>query len=353
MNGHSSVSIDPTQEVRLSVEQLQPVLEKMLIKKSMFQFDAATVVIRILEADLYGFPAEGCGQIGNILDAIDVGDVDPRGRVLTLEDAPAYAVLDGSRAVGQVAATKGAEMAITKARESGLAIVAVGNSQRLGAAGVYARLMAAQGLIGICTSSTGGPTVAAPGTTVGAVGNTPFAYAVPVDSSHPLVFDSACGHHSWEKLKLLSRYGFPFPGETAFDASGSEAHDLATAQVLQPAGGRLGFGLSLLCSILAGPLAGGRLPIHKKRSPSAEDSQHLFLAIDISRFADPAKFQQELQSSLDEMRQLPSSPESVRIPGNRQAACFQDFSEQGIPVHHSVAEELRQRAEKLKIEVTW
>jgi LDH2 family malate/lactate/ureidoglycolate dehydrogenase len=327
----------------------------MLVKRSMFQFDAATAVQRMLEADLYGIPAHGCGRIGEYLDALDVGDIDPRARVLTLQDAPAFAVLDGSRAMGQVAATKGAELAAEKAAENGIAMVTIGNSQTLGAAAVYVRLIAERGLIGLCLSSTGGATVTAPGTTAGAVGNSPLAYAVPVQGSHPVVFDAACGMHSWGKLELLGRYGIPFPEGIAFDAQGAETNILDTARTMHPTGGAFGFGLSLLCSILAGPLAGGRTPIHKKRSPSAEDSQHVFLAIDIAQFTNPETFQKELQATLEEIRNLPpiDALNPVRIPGDRQMACFREYSETGIPIHRGIAEEIKQRAEKLKVEVSW
>lgn len=356
MSSTSLKSGNPSDEVRLSVESLRPILERMLVKQSMFQFDAATAVQRMLEADLYGIPAHGCGRIGEYLDALDMGDIDPRARVLTLEDAPSFAALDGSRAMGQVAATKGAELAAEKASESGIALVTIGNSQTFGAAAVYVRLIAERGLIGLCLSSTGGATVTAPGTTAGAVGNSPLAYAVPVRDSHPVVFDAACGMHSWGKLELLGRYGVPFPHGVAFDVEGSETNEPDSARTMHPSGGPFGFGLSLLCSILAGPLAGGKTPIHKKkRSPAAEDSQHVFLAIEISRFTNPEQFQQELRSTLEDIRNLPpvDAANPVRIPGDRQMACFQEFSETGIPIHRSIADEIKQRAEMLKVDVAW
>lgn len=101
------------------------------------------------------------GTIGRYLDAIDAGDIDPRARVLTVSETPAVAVLDGSRAVGHVAATKAMTIAIEKAKDVGTGTVAVGNSQHLGAASVYALMAAREGLIGFCTTSTGRPTVAA------------------------------------------------------------------------------------------------------------------------------------------------------------------------------------------------
>lgn len=346
---------DPSQEILLTPAQLRPVLEKLLVKSSMFQFDAEVAVSRILEADAYGVPSHGVALFCRLLDAIEVGDVDPRARVLTVTDTPALAVLDGSRALGMVAATKGAQLAIDKARESGLAAIIIGNSQTLGAAEVYVRLMAQEGLIGLCLSSTGTATVAAPGTRAGAVGNCAFAYAVPLGSQPPLVFDTACGEESWGKLQLLRRYNIPLPGDLLRDEQWQPTTDLTSARSMPAAGGALGFGLSLLCSTLAGPLVGGKSPLHKKRRNDADDSQHFLLTIDPARCGDVEKFQLEMRQTLADIRSLPPEDpaDPVRIPGDRGAQCRERADREGLAIHVSLADEIRARAAKKKIETDW
>ncbi len=346
---------DPAQEVRLTPEQLTPVLEAMFVKKSMFQFDASVAVKRMLEADLYGIPSHGAGRICEYIDAIDLGDIDPRARVLVLHENDVMTMMDGSRSIGHVAATKAIESASAKAKSSGVGVAALSNSQTLGAASVYVRLAVEQGLIAICMSSTGGATVAAPGTKSGAVGNAAFSYGVPIRNGAPVIFDSACGASSWGKLRLLEQYGLPVPAGIAFDEQGEEATTFEAAKVLQSGGKELGYGLSLLCSILAGPLSVGRMPIKKTRSDSAEDSQHFFIVFDISSFQDPERFQKQLNAGLDEIRELPSENpgEPVRIPGDRSQQCFQNYSQNGIPFHRSTIDEIRARAEQLGVVVEW
>lgn len=346
---------DPSQEVRLTVDQLTPVLEQMLVKKSMFQFDASVAVKRMIETDLYGIPSHGCGRICEYIDSMDLGDIDPRARVLVMHETDVLTVMDGSRSIGHVAATKAIESATAKAKSAGVGIVALGNSQTLGAASVYVRLAVAEGLLAICMSSTGGATVAAPSTKSGAVGNAAFAYGVPVQDGSPLIFDAACGADSWGKLRLLERYGLPFPPGIAFDENGAPATSLETAKVLKPAGGELGFGLSMLCSVLAGPLSCGWMPIKKKRSESAEDSQHFFMVFEIGHFADPERFNKQLTGAFEEIRDLPPAEEDqpVRLPGDRSQQCFQNYSQNGIPFHESIANEIKSKAEQLGVEVTW
>lgn len=346
---------DPSQEVRLQAHQLTPVLEQMLVKKSMFQFDASVAVKRMIEADLYGIPSHGCARFCEYLDAMDLGDVDPRGRVLVMNENDVMTVMDGSRALGHVAATKGVESAIAKAKSGGVGVAAVGNSQTLGAASVYVRLAVEADLLAICMSSTGGATVAGPNSLSGAVGNAAFAYGVPVKDRSPLIFDAACGAESWGKLKLLERYGIPIPEGIVFDESAESVTSVDSAKVMKSAGGELGYGLSLLCSILAGPLSGGRMAIKKTRSESAEDSQHIFIVLNVENFNSPEHFQKNLVAGLDEIRELPpTDPEHpIRLPGDRSQQCFQNYSQNGIPFQQSIVDELRARAEQLGVAVDW
>jgi len=115
MPSSTPVPVDPHQEVRIPVDELRLVVEKLLVKNSLFQFDAKVAAERLVEADLYGAPSHGVALLCRLLDAMDQGDIDPRAQILTLTDAPCFAVLNGSRSVGAVAATKGAALASSKA----------------------------------------------------------------------------------------------------------------------------------------------------------------------------------------------------------------------------------------------
>lgn len=338
---------DPAQQTTVAVEKLTHVIEQLLVKQSLFQFDAAVAAKRMIEADLYGRPAHGAGRIVDASAAIKIGDVDPRARVLTVHETHVVTILDGSRALGQIAATKGIEAAIAKAKSSGVGITSISNSQTLGALSVYLRLAAEEGVIAIGMSSTGGATVTAPGSTVGTVGNAAFAYAIPRDQNPPIVFDTACGSASWAQLKLLHRFGVPIPEGIAFTSEGEPTAEMDAAKFLAPTGGSLGFGLSLLCSILAGPLSDGQMAIRKKRSDSGDDSQHFFIALNINQFTDPERFHKRVELAIAEMKELDPS---FQLPGERGAASFLQRTQLGIPLHHTIAAEIRQLAQSLNVE---
>lgn len=329
--------------IHIPVDEVRDLLLRLFVSKCLFRYDAETAADRLIEADLRGLHPYGAASTLKLLEAFAAGDIDPRGRVLTLHETAALAVLDGSRAVGAVAATKGMQTAIAKAKQVGVGTAVVGNSQTLGAASVYALLAAREGLIGFVTSSTGGATVAAEGTHAGAVGNHPMAWAVPLAARAPFVIDFSCGMTSWSDVEEAWQQGRQLPAGTALDDQGRPTTDPAQAKTLLPMAGARGFGLSFVCSVLTGGLAGGRLPIRKKRSASADDSQHFFQAFDPSAFVDPAKFAKELAVAMDEIRGLPPAAgiDRVRFAGDQDEERSRQIRAEGIPFDSQVFETLK------------
>lgn len=331
--------------IAVPVDSARDLLTRLFISKSLYKFDAEILAQRLIDADLREQHYYGVASALRLLDAVAAGDIDPRGRVMKVHETPAIAVLDGSRAAGPVAATMGMETAIAKAKAVGVGTAVVGNSQTLGAASIFALLAAKQGLIGFVTSSTGGATVAAAGSNQPAVGNHPVAWAIPIPGRTPFVIDFSCGALSWSDVELAKNSGAPLPLGAALDEHSNPTCDPASARTLLPMGGPRGFGLSFVCSVLTGGLAGGKLPVRKKRPGSAEDSQHFFQAFDPASFVDPERLAKELCTSMDEIRQRCCCDDggAVRFPGEEDAARAERILTDGIPLEPAVYEELGKR----------
>lgn len=346
---------DPEQEILVSAEELQSFIAGLFIKKSVFAMDAEVAAARIVEADLRGLHSHGCRMMKWYLGAFDEGHIDPRGQVLPLTETAAMATLDGSRALGQVAATKAMQLAIEKARQVGTGTVVVKNSHHLGAAGVYVQLAIDEGMIGHCITSTGRASVAGYGTKGRATSNHALAWGIPVQSGAPFVLDMACAEASWGKINALAQYGLPIPPGWALDADGESTTDGNTAKTLLPAAGPRGFGLGIMSGVLAGALVGGRLPISRKRDAMAESSQHYFSVIDPEKFIELDRFHARIDEALTAMRELEPAPEfeRVRIPGERQWDNLNKAKTQGVPLHQTDAETLKALAEKLGVNVPW
>jgi len=346
---------DLDQERVVPAEALEALLVKMFVKKGMFKVDANVGAARLVEADLRGIHSHGSRLAPKYLEAMDAGSIDARAQVLTVQETPAIALLDGGMGLGHVAATKGMALAIEKAKEVGTGTVAVRRTQHLGAASLYSLMAAEAGMIGYTTTNTGPASVAAYGSKQPATANNAFAWSIPLRAQAPFVLDMACAVSSWGKVWTLSHYGEPIPAGWAYDEQGNETTDGFAAKTLLPAAGARGYGLAFISSVLSGVLAGGLMPIHRTSNFVAEGSEHFFYAIDVARFGDIDKFYDELESTVAEIRALEPDTgfDQVRLPGELEAARAQKWRETGIPLHKGPFEKLEEVAREMKIELPW
>jgi len=236
-------------------------LVNVLVKKGMYAFEAETVADRMLDADALGRHADGCVSLSRYVNAMDLGDIDPRALSMQENDLPAIAFTDANEGMGHVAATKGMETAIEKAKTCGIGLAVIANSQSLGCPLIYARMAADAGLIGLCLSSTADKNASPDDRRRDLfLGSQPLAYAVP-DAGQPLGFDFS--------FRADSKQSVTLPIELR---------------------GPVGF----LHAILTCGLTGERMPGQQKKSTPVERTEHFLMAIDPAAFAGPEKMQQEV-----------------------------------------------------------
>ena len=350
-----SYPADSSRETAVPVEPLKELLVKMYVKMGMFKAEAEIAASRQVESDMRGIPSHGVRATPRYLKAMQSGDIDPRGQTTTVVDMPALAVLDGGRNIGHVCATRAMKLAIAKAKEVGTGTVVVKNSLHYGASGVSALMAAEQGMIGFTTTSTGGATVAAYGSTKAGTANNAFAWAAPTRTGKPFCLDMACAQSSWGKVDAWKMYGRTMPGDWALTADGQPTTDPNQAKILLPAAGARGSALALVCAFLTGPLVGGKMPLHKTRHPDQEDSEHFFYVIDVARCGFAERFYEELDSTLEELRQFPPAEgfDRVTVAGDLQTEQFLRAKEHGVILHADDLKALGECAAKWKLPVPW
>src|SRR5258708_22112014 len=98
-----SSNLDPASTLQVDRSTLQQLAIKLWQRKGMFAAEAEIVAERMIEADVQLRFGEGVGTLPDYLDAMDLGDIDPRARIITVVESPAIAMLDGSTGMGHVA----------------------------------------------------------------------------------------------------------------------------------------------------------------------------------------------------------------------------------------------------------
>ncbi|HEV2508740.1 Ldh family oxidoreductase [Bosea sp. (in: a-proteobacteria)] len=285
--------------------------------------NAAVVAQALVDADIEGLASHGLLQLPMYLERIAQGSVDPAAKGEIVVDAGARLTLDAQNGLGHVTAERACEIAIARAAEHGVAIVAVRNAFHFGAAGRFARRIALTGKIGIVMANTR-PMLPAPGGAEAVVGNNPLAIAVPT-GDEPIVLDLAMSAGAMGKVRLAASKGEPIPEGWAQTAEGLPTRDAAEAikGVLLPAAGAKGFGLAVMVDLLAGGLSAGGIgsevqPLYGDLS-RPYGSANLVIAIEIEGMRPLADYEAAAVGFADRVRQSKPVPGAapIRLPGDR------------------------------------
>jgi LDH2 family malate/lactate/ureidoglycolate dehydrogenase len=288
---------------------------------------ARTVAHCLVAADLEGVPSHGVMLVPMYVERMLAGSVSRETAASIVHDGGAAVVLDGRHALGQLTSAQATGIVRERARVHGLAAVAVRNGFHFGAAGLWARSIAAGGLAGIALCNTR-PLMPPPGGAERLVGNNPLAVALPSADGTDLVLDMALSAGAMGKIRLAAAAGQPIPEGWAADEQGRPTTDPAAAirGMLLPAAGPKGFGLAVVIDLLCGALSGGAVGDEVSPLYGSPDRPyacaHLFIAIDPDRFGAGGEFPQRVARFARRIRESQPAPGTDRIyaPGDLERA---------------------------------
>ena len=235
--------------------------------------DAAFTVDIQLAADLRGVDTHGFQRLPWYAGHLRNGRYNPTPSLATIRETPVSLVVDGDGGIGQLVVARAMQRVIDKARDTGLALGTLRNSNDWGMGAYYPMLAAAAGFVSFCTT-TSVPTLAPYGARTRMTGNNPMAFAAPRASGPPVVLDMALTPVALGKVMRARAEGRDIPADWGFrDAEGQPTTDPDDGLngVIPALGGVAaykGSGLSLMMNLLAGALP-GRLPLRRCRDRTA------------------------------------------------------------------------------------
>jgi LDH2 family malate/lactate/ureidoglycolate dehydrogenase len=284
--------------------------------------DAQVVAADLVAADLEGIASHGVMLLPMYIERIENGSVSRRSTGEVASDRGAAVVIDAGNALGQLTARQAVGLAVKRAREIGLAAVAVRNGFHFGTAGRYARMMAEQNCVGIVLSNTR-PLMPAPGGAEALVGNNPIAVALPSAGAFPVEADMALSATAMGKVRLAAAAGESIPEGWAIDAEGRPTTDPAAAikGMLLPAAGPKGFGLAFVIDLLCGGLSEGAVgaEVRPLYGDAAEPYRcaHFFLAIHAGHFPVGEAFAERVRARAARVSRSKRAPgvDRVYAPG--------------------------------------
>ncbi|MEQ8196236.1 MAG: Ldh family oxidoreductase [Rhodospirillales bacterium] len=269
--------------------------------------------------------------------------------VTVVNETPVSALLDAGGGLGYVVSVRATKMAIEKAKQAGMAAVAVRNSAHFGATGYYTRMMAAEGLVGIATTTAVGRSVAPTFGKEPKLGTDPIAFAAPTKRHKVFSLDMATTTVARGKIRNKYNEGLALPVGWANDADGRPTTDAALlienkGGTQTPLGGtresgsHKGYGLGVMVNILSCAFSGARVLTgeyaNKQPFPGTMDVGHFFLAIDPKIFAPDVPFEDTVDRMIDDQHAtIPVDPaQPVLIAGEPEDMIRAEREQSGIPV---------------------
>jgi ureidoglycolate dehydrogenase (NAD+) len=329
---------------RIRPEKLTDYCVRVLTKSRLNPADARVIADVLVMTDTWGTFSHGTGALGNYVNTMKAGGIDPVATPEIVQEAESWAMVDGHCSMGMLGSSLAMNLAIEKAHKSTIAWVGVRNSSHFGAAGYYANLAVQQDMIGLAMSNAD-PNMVVPGARGHVIGNNPFAYAVPAGKENPLFLDIALSAVAAGKIFAMKAAGKPIPDSWLTDKDGlptSEVGDWPNSGSMLPMAGHKGYGIAMLVEVLAGALTSAGM-LSEAKSWIYEPTERAglgqaFVAIDIGKIIPIEAFKRRIDGVIDELRGAPKAKGSERIyvPGEIEWEKRADALANGIPLPEPV-----------------
>lgn len=288
--------------------------------------DAETIAEVLLDAEMKGIITHGFVRVKKYIGCIKAGGIKPSADISIVCDTPSWALVDGMGGLGIGISCKAVELAIEKAKATGVGIVNVRGSHHLGPAGYYAAKCADEGMLGMAMSN-GDILVAATGSCEKTIGNNPFAYAVPAGKYDKILYDVAMSVGSDMKIIKMQNDGVPVPDGWMIDKEGvpsNNAADYLAGGTLLPFGGYKGYGLALMVEAFAATLSGAAMTkdVHAWNSTPGTSGNvgHFFMALDVSKMGSKDEYIARIENMIDEIAssKLAKGVDKIYFPGEKE-----------------------------------
>lgn len=332
----------------VDVQRLEALVAAMLEKVSVPTDDAAIVAGSLVSADARGMNSHGVLRLPVYIRRLQQGGFKPDSSGTVIKETAGTMLIDGAEGLGSVLTARAMDIAIEKARTTGIAAVGIRNSNHNGENAYYVQRAVAKDMIGIATTN-GSPIMPVWGGKTPLTGPLPIAIGVPTDKELPIVLDAALGMSSRGKILYYAEKGMSLPDGWLVDADGRPTNDpnwVRKGGWILPIGGHKGWGLILACEILSGILTGGHFGQELTNLYDDLDhpqrNGHFVIALNIGSFIDVASFKSRMDEYIRVMKasELAPGASEILMPGEIEFRNEARQRAEGITLSQSVVDEV-------------
>ena len=345
--------------IQYTVDQLKTFCCDAFAKFGFTEQEAEKITDVLLLADIYGIGSHGMQRLVRYHKGIEKGLIHVDAKPEVVFETPVSAVIDGHDGMGQLLGIKAMEMAIEKAKKTGMAVVSVKNSNHFGIAGYYAKMACDQGLIGFAMTNSEAivvPTYARKAM----LGTNPIAIAVPAEPT-PFFFDASTSVVTRGKLEVYNKLSKPLPDGWALDENGHPCSDadrvlknivgkqgggiMPLGGDTEQFGGHKGYGYAMMCELFCSIFSGG-LTSNNTHIGTKGGTCHGFMVIDPKCFGDADALKAYFSTFLQEAE----GQDRIYTHGEKEIEASEDRIKNGIPVLVNTVAEMKDLCDYLGLD---
>ncbi|HEX7963211.1 MAG TPA: Ldh family oxidoreductase [Candidatus Saccharimonadales bacterium] len=296
--------------MKVSFSEVVRKYKEVLATSGASQEDIDAVATLNLEQDLHHNFFSGLDEVNLALDTLR----ESKGKKHKVEvDKPALKLVNCNGRDEGLVSLELIPLLCDMARGQGIAIIGLYNGGYQSMPEVFARLIAAEDLVGL-VSGTGGPQSVVPyGGKKDIMGTNPFAYGIPTNDM-PIVFDAATAKYPWGSIRIAGERGDTLPERSYLDKEGNWTTDPSVAVAIVPFGEHRGYAINLLLEVMAGALVRAKSGLLQKEEA---DMGGFLIAIDPAAFGPLDDFKAQTTKLAQDIEAVEPAEgfSEVRVPG--------------------------------------
>ena len=341
--------------IKYKYEDLTRLCNVVFQKFGYSEEDSKVITDVLLLSDLFGIESHGIQRLAKYYKEIKNGLIKVNTEIKIIKETQISAVIDAKGSIGQIVSKKAMNMAIEKAKKTGIGIVLVNNSNHYGIAGYYARMAEKEGLLGI--SMTNSPAITVPTFGIEAMmGSNPIAISIPA-SPYPLLVDMSTSVVTRGKIEVYNKRDEELPIGWAVNSEGEDTRN--PKEVLnnisnkigggivplggsnETLGGHKGYGFALIVELFTAILSGG-LTANYVHVNGVSGTCHSFIAVDYGIFGDKLETEKNLSTYLNEIRssKIKHGEHRIYTHGEKESEAYNDKIKNGIPMNDNTLSEI-------------
>jgi LDH2 family malate/lactate/ureidoglycolate dehydrogenase len=349
---------------KIKAETLVKFATSILTAKGTPQNEAQIVAQHLVRSNLSGHDSHGILRLPYYLKVIEEGKIVLGAEPRIVRETASTALVDGNWNFGQITGKFAMELAVEKAKTTGIGMTALFNVDHTGRVGEYPEIAIEHDMVGIVFGGGNkNPQVVAPGGLTRVIGPNPLAIGVPANQLHSFLLDMSTSIVAGGKISWYLAQGKPVPAGWIIDSEGNPTTNPAdfrpplkeyakyhahgkplTRGSLLPFGNYKGFGLGVFIQMLGGYLA---------ESGKGTQAGFIFIAIDISKFRPIAEFKNNIDHVITTIKNSKRRPgvNEILIAGEPEFNARTQRLKDGIHIEPQTLHDLQEIGQQLGIQI--